>query len=112
MTQMANSQMRRHIEEFFDQVDLDVVCHKRNRGYSIRWANDHEPFLRLRPTGSGDEVELFSWEGGIDEDDGNFYPREASVVDFTLGTDPITWEEYIRQQGPLLGKGTGPILPR
>ena len=63
MTQMANSQMRRHIEEFFDQVDLDVVCHKRKRGYSIRWANDHEPFLRLRPTGSGDEVELFSWDG-------------------------------------------------
>ncbi|MBC8870406.1 MAG: hypothetical protein H8E44_13370 [Planctomycetes bacterium] len=63
MTRVSNSYFRRHIEDHFDDLDLDVVCRKRGRAYAIYWADDEEPLARLRPTGQDDEVEVHWWDG-------------------------------------------------
>jgi len=63
MPNVSNRYFRQHIEDHFEDFDLDVVCRKRRQNYSIYWADDREPLARLRPTGQNDEVEVYRWDG-------------------------------------------------
>ena len=62
MVTVATSYFRHVIEEYFDNLDLDVVCRKKRNAYVIYWADDHLPLAKLRPTGQDDEVEVYYWD--------------------------------------------------
>jgi hypothetical protein len=62
MSQVAVRHPQRRIREFFDRVDLDVVCLKKRNAYAIYWADDREPVARLRPTRQLDQVEVDYWD--------------------------------------------------
>jgi hypothetical protein len=62
MRKLSPSYFRQHIENHFDDLDMDLVVRKRKRCYAIYWRDDGEPLVRLRPTGRGDEVEVDHWE--------------------------------------------------
>lgn len=63
MSQVSTSCFRRHIEDHFDDHDLDVVCRKRKNNYCIYWADDRTPLARLKPAGCNDDVEVSWWNG-------------------------------------------------
>jgi len=63
MVRVRPSGFRERIERHLDDGEWDVVCRKRNGGYTLLWADDEEPFARLRPTGDEDDVEVFWWNG-------------------------------------------------
>jgi hypothetical protein len=63
MTGISTGQFRRTIEEYFEDRDMDIVCRKRRRGYSLYFADDNTPLARLRPTGEAHIVELDWWDG-------------------------------------------------
>jgi hypothetical protein len=62
MNSVSHSYFRQHIDDHFDDHDLDMAVRKRKQSYNVYWACDDEPLARLRPTGKGDEVEVFWWD--------------------------------------------------
>ncbi len=64
MPKVTARHFRRCIEDYFEEHELDVVCRKTRSAYALYWADDLTPLARLRPTGRGDEVELFRWDQG------------------------------------------------
>lgn len=63
MVQLKTSEFRQRIERYLEKEDWDVVCRKRNGGYTLLWAEDDEPLARFKPAGHQDEVEVFWWNG-------------------------------------------------
>lgn len=62
MTKISHSYFRQHIDDHFDAHDLEVTVRKRKNSYSVYWDYDDEPLARLRPTGKGNEVEVYWWD--------------------------------------------------
>ncbi len=62
MNRVSHSYFRQQIEDYFDEHDLDMAIRKRKQSYNVYWECDDEPLARLRPTGKGDEVEVFWWD--------------------------------------------------
>jgi hypothetical protein len=53
-----------HIESFFKNHDVDVVCRRVGKGLSIFWADDESRIARLRPVPWNDNAfEIYSWSG-------------------------------------------------
>ena len=63
MVQLKSSEFRKRIESYLDEAEWDVVCQKRNGGYTLLWADDETPLARFKPTGDEDEVEVLWWNG-------------------------------------------------
>ena len=61
MKKISASYFRQQIEQYFDDRELDVMCERRRHAYTIIRGDDGSRLARLRPTGRGDEVELYSW---------------------------------------------------
>ena len=61
MKKISAGYFRQQIEQYFDDRELDVMCERRRRAYTIIRGDDGSRLARLRPTGRGDEVELYSW---------------------------------------------------
>lgn len=91
MNRISTSYFRQHIENHFDDHDLDVVVRKRKQGYAIYWAEDEEPLAQLRPTGrEGDEVEIYCWQDDRWEPAAEFglaLPLESALAHIT--EDPL-----------------------
>ncbi len=49
------------IEAYNEKQGGGVVIRRANKGYSLFVEEDETPIARLRPTGSGDEVEVLWW---------------------------------------------------
>ena len=96
MTNVSNRYFRQHIENHFDDSDLDVVCRKRKQNYTIYWADDREPLARLRPTGQNDEVEIYQWDGARWQPAGDFglvLPLEEALEYITDDPDYLFFDE-------------------
>ena len=63
MVQLKPSEFRQRIERYLENEEWEVVCRKRNGGFSLLWADDEEPLARFKPAGHQDEVEVFWWNG-------------------------------------------------
>jgi hypothetical protein len=63
MTRLSTAQFRRTIEDYFDEREMDLVCRKNRRGYSLYDAETDDPVARLCPTGESDVVEVKWWNG-------------------------------------------------
>jgi len=91
MNRISTSYFRQHIENHFDDHDLDVVVRKRKQGFAIYWAEDEEPLAQLRPTGrEGDEVEIYCWQDDHWEPAAEFglaLPLESALAHIT--EDPL-----------------------
>ncbi|MCY2992201.1 MAG: hypothetical protein NTY19_30615 [Planctomycetota bacterium] len=91
MNRISTSYFRQHIENHFDDHDLDVVVRKRKQGFAIYWAEDEEPLAQLRPTGrEGDEVEIYCWQDDRWEPAAEFglaLPLESALAHIT--EDPL-----------------------
>jgi hypothetical protein len=90
MAKLKPSAFRQRIEQHLDELGEDVICRKRNEAYNLLWADDETLLARLKPTGQGDEVEIFWWDGkrwqGVDEFGCVMPLREA--IDFVFD-DPV-----------------------
>jgi hypothetical protein len=61
MPKLRPSLFRKKIESHFDDLDLDMIVRRRKQGYAVYWLDDDEPLAQFRPTGHGEEVEVFCW---------------------------------------------------
>jgi len=68
MSKLKSNTFRQRIEQYLDESGEDIVCRKRNEAYNLVWADDGTLVARLKPTGQGDEVEIFWWDGTRWED--------------------------------------------
>lgn len=96
MTNVSNRYFRQHIENHFDDSDLDVVCRKRKQNYAIYWADDREPLARLRPTGQNDDVEVCQWDGGRWQPAGEFglvLPLDEALEYITDDPDDLFFDD-------------------
>lgn len=97
MTTKSPSHFRQHIEDHFDEHDLDVLVRKRRQSYNVHWECDDEPLARLRPTGKGDEVELFWWDDDRWQAVGEFglaLPLDEALQLVTDDPDGLFFDEY------------------
>ena len=72
MAKLKPSSFRQQIERYLDNSGWDVTCRKRNDAYNLVWADDQTLLARFKPTGRGDEVEIFWWDGDRWQDVGEF----------------------------------------
>lgn len=64
MKKVSANTFRNRIAEHFEELELDVICHQKRSGYAIYGDKGHQPLAKLCPTGTADEVEVYSWEDG------------------------------------------------
>lgn len=63
MARTRISEFRQRIEHHLARTNSDIVCRKRNDAYNLVRADDRTLLAKLKPTGQGDEVEIF-WRDG------------------------------------------------
>lgn len=63
MRQMSPSAFRNRISDHFEDLDCEVRCRKKRSGYAL-YRDDDEPLAKLCPTGTADEVKVYSWQNG------------------------------------------------
>lgn len=63
MARLKTNLFRQQIERYLDNSGWDVTCRKRNDAYNLIWADDQTLLAKFKPTGQGDEVEIF-WRDG------------------------------------------------
>jgi len=59
MAEIRISEFRQRIERHLARKHVEVVCRKRNDAYNLVRADDQSLMAKLKPTGQGDEAEIF-----------------------------------------------------
>jgi hypothetical protein len=79
---VTDTDLRDRLSRFFFIRNGRITLHKRHGGYSLFDAALDQPIIRIRPTGSGDEVVLLYPD-----------PRRGWTPPGALGDGPISLEQ-------------------